>query len=139
MAVPWGGLHRWLGLATVVVFLATGLYMRWREPPVAELEMGLRMLFRSRHIYILMAGLVNLGLGLHLVPPAGRGPRRLPSLGSALLALAPPLAVAGFFHEGEVLAVPGPLAALAIYALFGGTLLHGLAAVVTWHARGRGQ
>ena len=127
---PWRRLHLWLGLGVVVVFLASGQVMRLREPPVADLEMELRMLFRSRHIYILMTGLVNVALGLGGALPASLWWRRIAVVGSVLVALAPLLAVAAFLFEAELFAAPGPLAILAVEAVFAGVLLRVLAAVL---------
>ena len=45
-------LHRWVGIVTVVVFLLTGLYMRWRFPGLYETDETIRYLFRANHIYL---------------------------------------------------------------------------------------
>ena len=55
--------HLFFGLAIIVVFLLTGQYMDRRLDHLMYLADGPRMLFRTRHIYILMAGLLNLSLG----------------------------------------------------------------------------
>ena len=55
--------HLVVGAVTAFAFLITGMIMRLHEPPVASMEWAERLLFRSRHIYILCAGLVNLAIG----------------------------------------------------------------------------
>jgi hypothetical protein len=115
-------LHLWTGWIFVVVFLATGQYMRYfHEPTVADLEPGLRMLFRSRHIYILFAALLNL-----LAAYRGRagGPGWLRGIGSGLLVLSPLLLLAAFTLETAVFAAPTPLSIYGIQAAVGGTLCH---------------
>ncbi len=122
-------LNRWLGVTTVVVFLATGQYMLHHRPPVDEMEQGLRLLYRSRHVYILLGGLLNLLLGL--VPPVtDRGWRRVVAVAGALLvAAAPLLLVAAFFVETGVIGQPSPLGMLGIESAFGGCLLAAAARV----------
>jgi hypothetical protein len=53
----------WVGVLVVGVFLITGQFMRHHEPPMGTLGDSVRLMFRSRHIYILASGLVNLMLG----------------------------------------------------------------------------
>ncbi len=116
-------LNRWLGLAAVVVFLATGQYMIRHRPPVDEMEQGLRLLYRSRHVYILFGGLLNLLLGL--VPPvtAGGWRRAAAAAGALLVAAAPVLLVAAFYVDTGVIGQPSPLGLLGVEAAFGGCLL----------------
>lgn len=62
--------HLVVGAITVVAFLITGQIMSLHEPPVAGMEWADRLLFRSRHIYILFAE-----------PMAARLPGPISSLG----------------------------------------------------------
>src|SRR5215210_5883094 len=92
-------LHLVVGVATLVVFLLTGQYMDYLHVRTGVLGETARVMFRSRHIYLLLAGLVNLGLGSYF-SDRGRGWRRgLQLLGSALVVLAPALMLAAFFAE----------------------------------------
>ena len=52
--------HLLFGAAVVVAFLLTGQYMDKYLNHLAGAPDGLRMLYRTRHIFILMAGLLNL-------------------------------------------------------------------------------
>jgi hypothetical protein len=65
-----------------------------------------RLMFRSRHIYILAAGLVNLMLGVYLQRQAAGWRRVVQSAGSTLVIVSPALLVVAFtvepsrgFHE----------------------------------------
>jgi hypothetical protein len=126
-----GALHRWLGVTTIVLFLATGAIMAGQNLDALAVDSGLRLLFRSRHLYILFGGLVNLSIGLRFVlPPAGAA-RATALLGSALTLLSPVLFLAAFALEPLTSATPGLTSALGAYAAFGGVLLYSRA---VWRA-----
>ena len=81
--------HLAIGAVTIGAFLVTGMVMYAHEPPLSTLDWGDRLLFRSRHVYILCAGLVNLSLGLRYALPVGAAWRAAAMTGSVLaLALA---------------------------------------------------
>jgi len=121
--------HRVAGVLTVLAFLATGLYMRWREPPVAELDPHLRMLFRSRHIYLLLSGLMNLAIGSYATPLRRHWANDVALAGSVMLAASPILLFGAFALESELFGTPTGISQLGLYALYGGTLLHFVAAI----------
>jgi hypothetical protein len=82
-------------------------------------------MYRSRHIYILASGLVNLMLGLYLprTPRGWRGTVR--TVGSVLLLISSVLLILAFvsepakgFQSEMVCSVAG------LYALFGGCMAH---------------
>ncbi|MGH2566714.1 MAG: hypothetical protein ACRDGA_00120 [Bacteroidota bacterium] len=60
--------HIVIGIATVVVFLGTGLYMRLNFPDLYESNEAIRYLFRANHLYILFAGLLNIARVVRAVP-----------------------------------------------------------------------
>jgi hypothetical protein len=125
--------HLVVGAITVAAFLVTGMIMLAHEPSLAALDWGDRLLFRSRHIYVLCTGLVNLALGLHYALPQS-ALRRRAAVAASLLALASaPLLFFAFFAEPMAGRAPGPLSALGLYALFGGVVLSALASL----SRGR--
>jgi hypothetical protein len=116
--------HRWIGLLTVVVFLISGQFLRHHHPPIDTLSDSARLMLRSRHIYILSSGLVNLMLGLYVQRGLGwRGVVQL--IGSGLVMVSPALLVLAFVVE-----TPRGFQAemvwshLGLYALFGGCMLH---------------
>jgi succinate dehydrogenase/fumarate reductase cytochrome b subunit len=117
-------LHRAVGIATVLVFFATGLFLRYHRPPMTSYDDATRLLFRSGHIYLLFAGLVNLALGLHLSPLKRPAARHLAFAGSVLLVIAPVFLLAGFCFESAGAGMSRPIIHLGIYAAFGGVMLH---------------
>jgi len=118
-------LHLILGVLVVVGFLLTGQYMDFQEPRVRELtDEGTRMMFRSRHIYLLLAGLVNLGVGAYFTYHGARWRKTLQVVGSALIVLAPLLMTAAFFYEPKLKGLQRTFTQPAIVALFAGVFLH---------------
>ncbi len=119
-----GTAHLAVGAIAVVAFLVTGQLMSFHEPPVAQMEWAERLLFRSRHIYLLAAGLVNLALGANFLLPES-GLRRAAGVAGSLLALAAAaLLFFAFFAEPMAGREPGALSSLGLFALFGGVLAH---------------
>ena len=120
-------IHLWIGVLTVLAFIGTGHYMAHHQPPVVELNNDMRLMLRSRHIYILGSGLVNLMLGLYLArEPGWRGV--IQSIGSGLVAVAPVLLVLAFATEPDQgFRADLPRSAFGQFALFGGCMLHAVA------------
>jgi hypothetical protein len=49
-------LHQAVGVMGLIIFLLTGQYLRRRYPHIDEIADSVRMLLRSRHLYIMLAG-----------------------------------------------------------------------------------
>ena len=112
----------------MAVFLATGLFMRLGHPGVALSDLAHRVFFRTHHLYLLAAALVNLLAGAAL--RSARGPERRPRLAlvaSTLLLLSPPLLLLGFATEHLTPALRGEATSFGWYTLAAGVLLHLLA------------
>ncbi len=92
-------LHLAVGLLVIAAFVGTGQYMGHHSPPMAALSDSDRLMFRSRHIYILAGGLVNLVLGVYM-RRRPRGWRRIvQAVGSALIIASPALLIVAFVVE----------------------------------------
>ena len=105
--------------------------MRRRNPSVSELEDTMRLLYRSTHIYILGAGLVNMGIGSYYVARIGRWQRVVQMLGSILIVIPPVLLLIAFFSEPLLTHLQRPYTRPAIIMLAMGTLLHLISAIPT--------
>jgi hypothetical protein len=116
--------HLVVGAIAVVAFLITGQIMGRHEPPVAAMEWGERLLFRSRHIYLLCAGLVNLAVGVHFLLPERAARRGAAIAGSLLMLAGAVLSFFAFFAEPMAGRGPGMVSSLGFFALFGGVLLY---------------
>lgn len=126
-------IHLYAAVLLLMIFAATGQWMRHHAPPVHQMEMDARLLYRSRHIYVLMIGLLNLAVGVRYILPTGVWRRRFTFAGSALLWAAGSLLVAAFAIEPSV-GQPGPASKWGLYAAFGGALSYCFA---VWETRER--
>ena len=96
-----------------------------------ELEPLTRLLYRSRHIYILSAAMVHLALGCYLLPARDRLPRFLQRLGSSLLLIAGLILFVAFFREPPRGKLVTPFSKYGVIILLVGTLCHVVASVLT--------
>src|ERR1051325_5352148 len=92
-------LHLSVGAFVLFVFLLTGQYMDYLDVRSGALGEATRMMFRSRHIYLLLAGLVNLAIGSYFSKRTGGWRSGLQTIGSLLVLVAPALMLAAFFTE----------------------------------------
>jgi hypothetical protein len=117
--------HLSVGLLMVVVFLVTGQLMRRHEPPMGALSDSARLMFRSRHIYLLASGLVNLILGLYMQREPSGWRTIVQVIGSSLLMASPVLLILAFTVEPERGFRPEMWwSAAGLYALFAGCMAH---------------
>ncbi len=110
-------LHLIVGLAGVVVFLATGVYMRRNFPDLFAGDETLRYLYRANHVYLALASIANLVLGVYL---AIRRPgwRAIASkIGSMLILLSPLLLGYAFVVETRMVSPERP------FTIFGSLIL----------------
>jgi hypothetical protein len=119
------GVHLAAGAIAILVFLITGQFMRHHQPPMGTLGDAARLMLRSRHIYILAAGLINLMLGLYLQRHVAGWRRIVQIAGSGLIVASPVPLVLAFILEPERGFQPEMLwSASGIYALFLGCIAH---------------
>lgn len=111
------------GIAGILTFLATGAYMRMSEPGMDQRPPETRMLYRSRHIYILLASSVCLMAGIHYRAASGMLRFGLQSLGLLLCVAAIALLLAAFVVEPRGTVEEVNFGRLGAFAVFGGTVL----------------
>ena len=116
--------HLVFGLVVVVVFLLTGQYMDRFHHHLMYMADGPRMLYRTRHIFILMSGLVHLGIGSYFSCRPTRVRRALQITGSILITVATVLFTIAFFYEPHLEGLSTPLSLAGTIAISVGTLLH---------------
>ena len=114
--------HLIFGLLLVFVFLLTGQYMEYVHN--RTLTDGVRVLYRSRHIYLLLNALINITLGLYVQYAVTGWRRSLQLIGSILIMVAPVFLLAGFFYEPPRGADQSKIAPYGIFATAIGILLH---------------
>lgn len=121
--------HLAVSILGLMAFLLSGLYMHHFHGHLKSMPDGPRLLFRSAHIYLLWASLLNLLLGAYLYAATGRYLRRLQLVASLLLILAPPLIGFSFFNESQSPLLFRPVARTGIYLALAGCLMHALASL----------
>ncbi len=90
--MTWSRAHWLVGLLTLLIFPLTGQYMR-HVVAVPHLDEVTRLIFRSRHLFLLLAGVANIALSNS--QPFHRAQR----VASALILVTPFLLFAAFFID----------------------------------------
>jgi hypothetical protein len=116
--------HIAVGVVGLLAFALTGQYMAIFLKGLAETPDGPRLLYRSAHLYLMWASLLNLVVGLYFTVATGKGARIAQGIGSAMLLATPPLFLTGFFGESPTNDLVRPFSSAANYLALLGTLLH---------------
>ena len=119
--------HLILGLLLFIVFVVTGRFMRADFPDKEIIDQELRILMRSRHIYILFAALMNILIGLYFQALPRRPQKIVQYLGSAVLSLSALLLIWAFVQETYTFHHFSDLSRYGIYGSLAGVVLHFLA------------
>lgn len=123
-------LHLTVGIAGVVAFLLSGQYMHWVHAHLQGMADGPRLIYRSSHIYLLWASLLNLGLGCYAHRAVRAGARIAQAAGSIALAVAPAMLGWSFLYETYNQDLSRPIGQAAIYLALVGTALHVMVAFI---------
>jgi hypothetical protein len=121
--------HLIFGVLLFIAFVLTGQYMDRYLAHLRETPDLPRMLYRSRHIYILLAGMINLGIGAYFRMGQERWQKVLQLVGSLLITVASVLFVVAFAMEPPRESFYVPYSRRAIYWIFTGTALHAISGV----------
>jgi len=117
-------IHLIFGVFVVLAFLMTGQYMDKLYNHMVGVPDAQRLLFRTRHIFILLAGLLNLGIGAYLTYRLETWRRTVQLLGSLLIFAASILFLVAFFYEPNLSDLHTPLSHWGTYTIAAGALLH---------------
>jgi hypothetical protein len=130
-------LHLIAGLVGVLLFLASGAYMHFGYDHLRSVDTTTRLLFRSGHINLFFAAVMNAMVGLYHVPAASAWRRLFQTMGSTLLLAAIVLCGIGFLVEPGLTDLERPYSRLGIYGTLAALVFSLLAA---WPAsRGTGS
>ena len=116
--------HAVFGLVIVIVFLLTGQYMDKYLQHLHGMLDGPRLLYRTRHIFILLAGLLHIAIGTYFTFQSTQTRRIVQLLGSVLIVVATVLFVVAFFYEPKLADLKTPFSHWGMYTIFAGTFLH---------------
>jgi len=121
--------HLIFGLTVLVLFLLTGQYMHRVHNHLMYMPDGPRILYRTRHIFILMSGLLHVGIGTYFSYRPGNLRRILQTTGSILITVATVLFTIAFFFEPHLEELHTPLSLAGTITIAVGTLFHLFSAV----------
>jgi hypothetical protein len=116
--------HLTFGACVVLAFLLTGQYMDKFYDHLVGMPDGPRLLYRTRHIFILLAGLLNLAMGAYFNYRIQTLQRTIQLLGSLLIVAASFLFLIAFFYEPNLSNLHTPLTHWGTYTIATGVLLH---------------
>jgi hypothetical protein len=116
--------HLIFGIAVFIVFAVTGSYMRADFPDKDLIPQELRLLMRSRHIYILFSSLIHLMLGVYMTISPVRWRRSLQYLGSMFLTVSSGILLWGFIVETYQLGHFSDVSRWGIYLSLAGVGFH---------------
>lgn len=116
-------LHLLVGVGGVLAFLGTGAWMATHFPAAYAGGEAIRYMYRANHVYLLLASLVNLAIGIYrgTTRPGWRG--NLALAGSALLLAAPFVLLYAFFVEPGHGVPERPATLIGAVMLLAGVLL----------------
>lgn len=121
--------HVIFGFVLFVIFTVTGSYMRADFPDKDVISPELRLLMRSRHIYILFSALIHLAMGVYVRLRTERLMRTVQIAGSTVLALSSGLLVRAWFVETYQLQTFSDISRQGIYLSLFGVGLHLIAGI----------
>ncbi len=116
--------HLIFGLALFAVFAVTGKYMRVDFPDKEIIPQDLRLLMRSRHIYILFNALIHLALGVYLVLRPRLWQKLLQIGGSAVLTISSIVLVWAWYVETYQVTHFSEISRWGIYTSLAGVGFH---------------
>jgi hypothetical protein len=116
--------HLIFGAVLFYVFTVTGNYMRADFPDKDIIAPELRMLMRSRHIYILLSSLLHLLLGAYIQMASDVRVRLIQFTGSGLLVISSVVYVAAFCLETYEYVGFSEVSRFAIYLSLAGVGVH---------------
>ena len=116
--------HLIFGILLFIVFTVTGRFMRVDFPDKDAISPELRVLMRSRHIYILFSALIHLVLGAYLRMGTDMRIKLLQYAGSLILVISSVYLVWAFVTETYTLQHFSDLSRNGIYMALAGVGLH---------------
>ena len=122
-------IHLVTGLIFLVFFLLTGGYLYSNFPEIYEKNETMRFMYCSNHIYILMAGLMNLGLGSYIRHLESPKLKMAQYFGSGLIVISPAILLLAFFIEPIEMSVDRPITFLGILTLLVGIVIHSFSSI----------
>ncbi len=124
--------HFLFGLFMFVVFLLSGQYMDKVLGHLKSLDVDQRLLYRTRHIFLLSSGLLHLSLGLYLQPLPQIRSRKIQYAGSLVLFTSSMILISAFFREAALKDLTTPYSHVGLFLSLFGVSLHIIAHFANW-------
>jgi hypothetical protein len=115
--------HLIFGILVLIVFLLTGQFMDKHFHHMVGMPDGTRLLYRTRHIFILLSGLTNLGIAAYFMYREQFWPRAFQLIGSGLTIASSLLFIVAFFYEPGLAGLHTPLSHWGTYCISAGVIL----------------
>jgi len=116
--------HLIFGVLLFAVFTITGRYMRADFPDKTEIDQTLRILMRSRHIYILLSSLIHMSLGVYLQLRPQLIRKVIQIIGSTVLVISSLMLCWAFVLETYYLQGYSSYSRNGLYLTLAGVILH---------------
>jgi FtsH-binding integral membrane protein len=116
-----------IGVTGLIVFVLTGQYMHWHFNHLQGMADGPRLMYRTAHIYILWATLLNLVLGLYVKPEENNMRKRIQQAGSLAIMVSLGLVTISFFTDSQNVTLWRGWARMGIYLALAGSVFHAAA------------
>ncbi len=116
--------HLIFGILLFAAFLVTGQFMRRDFPDKSVIDQEFRILMRSRHIYILLASLSHVLLGVYFQTSAAALKRLVQYAGSVLLTAGGVLLLYAFVFETYSNHGYSQFSRNGLYIVLAGTIFH---------------
>lgn len=116
--------HLIFGVLLFAAFLVTGQFMRRDFPDKSLIDQEFRILMRSRHIYILLASMSHVLLGVYFQASAIAIKRYLQYAGSVLLTVGGLLLLYAFAFETYTAHGYSQFSRNGLYVVLAGTIFH---------------
>ena len=113
-----------MGIAGFVFFCVTGLLMDHWKLDDMSVDSAVRLLYRSRHIYLLFGSLVNVAVGLRFILPDSGPGSRMGVVASIMMLAAPIIFAFAFFLEPTKTGHSTFLCILGVFATYLGLLFY---------------
>lgn len=116
--------HLIFGVVAFLVFLITGQFMLADFPDKENMSQELRVLMRSRHIYILFGSFLHILLGLYIRVNETRWKKALQIAGSVFAFLSVIFLISGFISETYYLKTYTNASRFGIYSALAAIIFH---------------
>jgi peptidoglycan/LPS O-acetylase OafA/YrhL len=112
-----------IGIAVVILFAITGQLMRhyYLNETAPDVE---RLYRRSRHLYLLLVGLTQGGIGVYIIAHQHKLANKIQWLATGLMTLGSACLIYAFFYEIPQEIIKTPISRIAMYILLASAVLH---------------